>query len=164
MNASLTPDETTVQKVKLLINGEWVESQTTEWHDIVNPATQQVLAKVPFATASEVDAAIAAAHRAFQRTDAPRHRGVIHGQAFGGRAGLAGTGHLEEKLQVIPVQGAQLCDVFLHVGPAFMCVLIRSLHIYTPKTVRPPRRGPRLISRRLVRLGSQHNYKSRRPA
>ncbi|WP_448091800.1 CoA-acylating methylmalonate-semialdehyde dehydrogenase [Pseudomonas lini] len=63
MNASL---ETTVQKVKLLIDGEWVESQTTEWHDIVNPATQQVLAKVPFATAAEVDAAISAAHRAFQ--------------------------------------------------------------------------------------------------
>ncbi|MCF4994272.1 CoA-acylating methylmalonate-semialdehyde dehydrogenase [Pseudomonas syringae] len=66
MNASLTPNETTVQTVKLLIDGEWVESQTTEWHDIVNPATQQVLAKVPFATAAEVDAAVSAAQRAFQ--------------------------------------------------------------------------------------------------
>ena len=66
MNASLTPNDTTLQKVKLLINGEWVESQTTEWHDIVNPATQQVLAKVPFATAAEVDAAVSAAQRAFQ--------------------------------------------------------------------------------------------------
>ncbi len=66
MNASLTPNETTLQKVKLLIDGEWVESQTTEWHDIVNPATQQVLAKVPFATAAEVDAAVNAAQRAFQ--------------------------------------------------------------------------------------------------
>ena len=66
MNASLTPNDTTLQKVKLLIDGEWVESQTTEWHDIVNPATQQVLAKVPFATAAEVDAAVSAAQRAFQ--------------------------------------------------------------------------------------------------
>ncbi|MBI3905549.1 MAG: CoA-acylating methylmalonate-semialdehyde dehydrogenase [Pseudomonas fluorescens] len=66
MNVSLTPTDTTLQRVKLLIDGEWVESQTTEWHDIVNPATQQVLAKVPFATAAEVDAAISAAHRAFQ--------------------------------------------------------------------------------------------------
>ncbi|EJM28757.1 CoA-acylating methylmalonate-semialdehyde dehydrogenase [Pseudomonas sp. GM25] len=66
MNASLTPNETTIQKVKLLIDGEWVESQTTEWHDIVNPATQRVLAKVPFATAAEVDAAVSAAQRAFQ--------------------------------------------------------------------------------------------------
>lgn len=66
MNASLTPNDTTLQKVKLLIDGEWIESQTTEWHDIVNPATQQVLAKVPFATADEVDAAVSAAQRAFQ--------------------------------------------------------------------------------------------------
>ncbi|SDS27435.1 CoA-acylating methylmalonate-semialdehyde dehydrogenase [Pseudomonas granadensis] len=66
MNASLTPNDTTLQRVKLLIDGEWVESQTNEWHDIVNPATQQVLAKVPFATADEVDAAVSAAQRAFQ--------------------------------------------------------------------------------------------------
>ncbi|KGU87318.1 CoA-acylating methylmalonate-semialdehyde dehydrogenase [Pseudomonas mediterranea] len=66
MNVSLTPSDTTLQTVKLLIDGEWVESRSSEWHDIVNPATQQVLAKVPFATASEVDAAIAAAQRAFQ--------------------------------------------------------------------------------------------------
>ncbi|BBP63127.1 methylmalonate-semialdehyde dehydrogenase (acylating) [Pseudomonas sp. Cab53] len=66
MNVSLTPSDTTLQTVKLLIDGEWVESQSSEWHDIVNPATQQVLAKVPFATAAEVDAAIAAAQHAFQ--------------------------------------------------------------------------------------------------
>ncbi|QLL14211.1 CoA-acylating methylmalonate-semialdehyde dehydrogenase [Pseudomonas chlororaphis] len=66
MNASLKSDGTTLQQVKLLIDGQWVESQTSEWHDITNPATQQVLAKVPFATADEVDAAIEAAQRAFQ--------------------------------------------------------------------------------------------------
>src|SRR5450830_1925999 len=65
MNVSLKSD-TTLKTAKLLINGEWVESQTSEWHDIVNPATQEVLAKVPFATAAEVNAAIDAAHRAFQ--------------------------------------------------------------------------------------------------
>ena len=66
MNASLTPGSTAVQSAKLLINGQWVESQTTEWRDIVNPATQQVLARVPFATTAEVDAAVAAAHEAFK--------------------------------------------------------------------------------------------------
>ena len=74
----------------------------------------------------------------FQRADAPRHGGVVHRQALGGHASLAGAGYFEEKLQVIPVQGAQGGDVFLHIGPAFMCVLIRDLHIYTPKTVRTP--------------------------
>ena len=46
--------------VKLLIGGEFVESRTTEWRDVVNPATQEVLARVPMATADEVAAAIAA--------------------------------------------------------------------------------------------------------
>lgn len=55
-----------VPTVKLLINGEFVESQTSEWREIINPATQQVLAKVPFATADEVEAAIASAAEAFK--------------------------------------------------------------------------------------------------
>ncbi|UVJ44621.1 CoA-acylating methylmalonate-semialdehyde dehydrogenase [Pseudomonas sp. LS1212] len=55
-----------VENVKLLIDGQWVESKTSEWRDIINPATQQVLAKVPFATGEEVDAAVAAAQRAFK--------------------------------------------------------------------------------------------------
>ncbi|MBV8628044.1 MAG: CoA-acylating methylmalonate-semialdehyde dehydrogenase, partial [Paraburkholderia sp.] len=55
-----------VSTVKLLIGGEFVESKTTEWRDIVNPATQQLLARVPFATVDEVDAAIRAAHEAFK--------------------------------------------------------------------------------------------------
>ena len=65
MNASLNKNNTTVARVKLLINGEWVDSQTSEWLDVINPATQQVLAQVPFATPGEVDAAVAAAHSAF---------------------------------------------------------------------------------------------------
>ena len=45
---------TQVPTVKLLIDGEFVESKTTEWRDVTNPATQEVLAKVPFATADEL--------------------------------------------------------------------------------------------------------------
>ena len=52
--------------VKLLIGGQFVESQTTEWRDVVNPATQQVLARVPFATQNEIDAAVASAKAAFK--------------------------------------------------------------------------------------------------
>lgn len=57
---------TAVATVKLLIDGEFVESKSKEWRDVVNPATQAVLARVPFATADEVDAAVAAAQRAFK--------------------------------------------------------------------------------------------------
>ncbi len=52
--------------VKLLIGGKFVESQSSQWRDIINPATQEVLARVPFATPAEVDAAVAAAKEAFK--------------------------------------------------------------------------------------------------
>jgi malonate-semialdehyde dehydrogenase (acetylating)/methylmalonate-semialdehyde dehydrogenase len=57
---------TQVATVKLLIDGDFVESRTTQWRDVVNPATQVVLARVPMATQHEVDAAVAAAQRAFR--------------------------------------------------------------------------------------------------
>ena len=56
----------TIPTVKLLIGGQFVESSTTEWRNIVNPATQQVLARVPMATRAEVDAAVAAGKLAFK--------------------------------------------------------------------------------------------------
>lgn len=51
---------------KLLINGQFIESKTQNWQDIVNPATQEVLGRVPMATTDEVDAAIAAAQAALK--------------------------------------------------------------------------------------------------
>ncbi|MCW4456054.1 CoA-acylating methylmalonate-semialdehyde dehydrogenase [Flavobacterium sp. MXW15] len=56
---------TAVATVKLLIDGRFVESTSTQWREVVNPATQAVLARVPFATPAEVDAAVDAARRAF---------------------------------------------------------------------------------------------------
>jgi malonate-semialdehyde dehydrogenase (acetylating)/methylmalonate-semialdehyde dehydrogenase len=55
-----------VRTAKLLIDGKFVESTTKEWRDIVNPATQEVVGRVPFATKEEVDAAVASAAKAFQ--------------------------------------------------------------------------------------------------
>jgi malonate-semialdehyde dehydrogenase (acetylating) / methylmalonate-semialdehyde dehydrogenase len=52
--------------VKLLLDGEFIESRTGEWHDVVNPATQEVLAQVPFATDEEISAAVASAKRAYK--------------------------------------------------------------------------------------------------
>lgn len=55
-----------VATVKLLIGGKFVDSTTTQWRNIVNPATQEVLARVPMATREEVDAAVAAGKEAFK--------------------------------------------------------------------------------------------------
>lgn len=56
----------TTQTVKQLINGEFVESATSEWIDLTNPATQQVIAKVPQTTSDEINQAVAAAAEAFK--------------------------------------------------------------------------------------------------
>ena len=67
MDAKVKPATATqVATVKLLIGGKFVESKTTEWRDVVNPATQEVLARVPFATPAEVDAAVASGKEAFK--------------------------------------------------------------------------------------------------
>ena len=65
MNAVTRQSNVNIPKVKLLINGEFVDSKSNEWRDVVNPATQEILAHVPFATAEEVNEAIQAAHAAF---------------------------------------------------------------------------------------------------
>ena len=55
-----------IPTIKLLINGEFIESKTDQWRDVINPATQEVLARVPFATPDEINAAVANAKEAFK--------------------------------------------------------------------------------------------------
>src|SRR5450631_1032132 len=52
-------------KLTNYINGQWTNSRSSEWRDVVNPATGEVLASVPLADAAEVNMAIEAAAAAF---------------------------------------------------------------------------------------------------
>src|SRR6202166_2699892 len=52
-------------KIPQFINGQWVESHASEWLDVVNPATAEVLGRVPISDAAEVTRAIDAAHAAY---------------------------------------------------------------------------------------------------
>jgi malonate-semialdehyde dehydrogenase (acetylating)/methylmalonate-semialdehyde dehydrogenase len=54
-----------IRELHLLIGGEKIKSRSKTWLDVVNPANQQVVARVPLATMEEVDAAIANAKEAF---------------------------------------------------------------------------------------------------
>jgi malonate-semialdehyde dehydrogenase (acetylating) / methylmalonate-semialdehyde dehydrogenase len=60
------PRSASPDTVKLLIDGQLVESRAREWRDVVNPATQEVLARVPMCGADEVDAAVQSARKAFR--------------------------------------------------------------------------------------------------
>ena len=55
-----------MHQVPLYINGEFTQSSSEQWIDVVNPANQEVLAKVPCSTEQEVKAAIDSAQEAFK--------------------------------------------------------------------------------------------------
>jgi malonate-semialdehyde dehydrogenase (acetylating) / methylmalonate-semialdehyde dehydrogenase len=52
--------------ISLFIDGKMVMSKTDHWRSLVNPATQGVIGRVPFATPDEVEAAVASSARAFE--------------------------------------------------------------------------------------------------
>ena len=56
----------TLPMMKNYINGEWVDSNTTTFGDVWNPATGEKIAQVPYGTKEDVDAAVKAAKDAFQ--------------------------------------------------------------------------------------------------
>src|SRR5579862_7086479 len=51
---------------RLLIGGEWVEARSGETFEAVNPATEEVIGRFASGAAADVDAAVAAARRAFE--------------------------------------------------------------------------------------------------
>ncbi len=61
MNVAAPP----VNKLTHYINGQWTEAHSSEWRDVVNPATGELLASVPLADAADVNRAVEAAAAAF---------------------------------------------------------------------------------------------------
>ena len=61
MSSSKSPPQ-----VSLFIHGQKVASKSKNFRNIVNPATQEVIAVVPFATVEEVNDAVASAVEAFK--------------------------------------------------------------------------------------------------
>lgn len=52
-------------KLSNYINGHWVDSNTSEWQEVINPATGETLVRVPLSSPAEVAAAVDAAAAAF---------------------------------------------------------------------------------------------------
>ncbi|ECC0396831.1 CoA-acylating methylmalonate-semialdehyde dehydrogenase [Listeria monocytogenes] len=71
-----------VRKLKNYINGEWVESKTDKYEDVINPATGEVLCQVPISTRAELDQAAVIAEQAFEKWSqvaVPRRARVLFG-------------------------------------------------------------------------------------
>ena len=56
----------TVTDRRMLIDGEWVESSGGAWIEVRNPATAELVGRVPAGTPADVDRAVAAARQAFR--------------------------------------------------------------------------------------------------
>jgi aldehyde dehydrogenase (NAD+) len=70
----------TVDQKKLLINNEWRPSSSGKTMDVVNPATEEIIASVAAADTADVDAAVAAARAALDGpwgTMSARERGQL---------------------------------------------------------------------------------------
>lgn len=76
-------DATTRKEWKLLINGQQVDAASGETFDVINPATNEHLARVAKAGKEDVDAAVSAAREAFERgkwvrMGAARRAGILY--------------------------------------------------------------------------------------
>lgn len=55
-----------IRKLRNYINGEWIESTTSEYEVVVNPATKEPICQVPLSTFDDINKAADVAHIAFQ--------------------------------------------------------------------------------------------------
>src|SRR3978361_30853 len=73
---------TTTRILSNYVGGRWTESESSELLDVTNPATDEVIARVPLSTPAELDAAVAAARAALPASRAPAPAPAL----LGGRA------------------------------------------------------------------------------
>jgi malonate-semialdehyde dehydrogenase (acetylating)/methylmalonate-semialdehyde dehydrogenase len=55
----------TAEILKNYIGGEWIAAESTEYHEVKNPATGELIGKTPLCGAAEVDTAVRSAKHAF---------------------------------------------------------------------------------------------------
>jgi len=68
---SVVSQEVSTRTLKNYVNGKWVEAAGAELHPVINPATGETIAQVPFSSAAHLDDAVRAAREAL-----PAWRGV----------------------------------------------------------------------------------------
>ncbi len=54
-----------MKRYRMLINGEWVESQSGAYFPVIDPSTEEIIAEVPEANAKDVGRAVSASRAAF---------------------------------------------------------------------------------------------------
>lgn len=55
-----------IERLQFYIDGAWVDPVTPRAHEVINPATEEPIARISLGSAADVDKAVAAAKRAFE--------------------------------------------------------------------------------------------------
>jgi phenylacetaldehyde dehydrogenase len=104
------------QKRKMLIGGQWVEAASGKTFDTYNPATGEVLARVPEGDREDIDRAVKAARKAFQEGPWPEISPAQRGRLLLKLADLVEKNHEElAELETLdngkPVFFSRIADV-----------------------------------------------------
>ena len=110
----MTTLDTGVRTIANYVGGRWTAPATERTLDVLNPATQQVIARVPLSSAADLDAAVGAAREAF-----PAWRGTPTieraRRLFALRESL--TRHTDELARLVTTEmGKTLADARAEVG------------------------------------------------
>ncbi len=69
-----------MEKLRNFINGQWVESSTEKYDEVPNPATGEILARVPISTKEDVKQAVSAAadaYKTWSKTPVPKRARIM---------------------------------------------------------------------------------------
>jgi succinate-semialdehyde dehydrogenase/glutarate-semialdehyde dehydrogenase len=99
--------------LKLFINGAWKSGEGREAHAVVNPVTASPIAEVPYATAADLEEALAASERAWpewRSTDVDKRGAILHKAAalLRQRADAIASTLTQEQGKILPEAKAEV--------------------------------------------------------
>ncbi|GLW64230.1 aldehyde dehydrogenase [Actinomadura rubrobrunea] len=112
---------------RLFIDGDWTAPAGTGAIEVVSPHTEEVIGRVPEGTAADVDAAVAAARRAFDRGPWPRMTPAERAEVLGRLAALYADRQQEMADLITAEMGSPI--LFSVFGQAAMSQLVLQYYV-----------------------------------
>jgi aldehyde dehydrogenase (NAD+) len=138
---------------RLFVGGEWVEPSSSAKIDVVNPHSEEVIARVPEGREADIDRAVAAARAAFDDGPWPRMTPAERADAM--ERLLANLQSRSDELAVTITEEMGSTISFSHMGQVMAANMV--LHYYTGlartypfEEIRPGMLGPCLVRREAV--------------
>ena len=138
---------------RLFIGGEWVAPSSAAKIEVVNPHSEEVIARVPEAREADVDCAVGAAREAFDDGPWPQMKPPERADAMASLLGILQTRSDELAVTITEEMGSTIS--FSHMGQVMAANMV--LHYYTElartypfEEVRPGMLGPCVVRREPV--------------